>query len=202
MKTAKRRLFVACSFAGLIFPMTFVVYYLDCKLIKVPLLIYSSSLFCFCLGNAAGYTSAIKIRVKSLNGILERRARKDEFILKVKQLKDHDNADDVGNLSEIYQKLMDGVEAINVCFSIQLMLGFGMIFFYSLFTGFTAYVDFFTQQNISAPALTSIMFSVYYNFFLFVVLLSCCLLEKEVRRCSRDYRVKLFDYRRAELLDS
>jgi 7tm Chemosensory receptor len=168
---------------GLILPITFFGYMMDRVLIKVPLFIYSSFYFCLSIGNVSGNIGAICTRLMSMTEFLEIKlvSKTDEKNQNVKSLKKRNDVDDYTVLAEIYQLLMDSVDNINVCYSFQMMLGFGLVFFTTLFTSFSSYVDIYDKGYLTPVTITAIAFCLYFNFFLSVVIMTCVQLDDRVK---------------------
>lgn len=151
----------------------FMAYFLNGSLVTVLFYIYASLFYMSVNGRVSGTNAAIKDRLQTMVDIIKFKANQ-ELSLKHRSLEER-KADlkIIAKLSEIYQKIADGCDDRNRCQGFQLMLGFGMVFFYTLFTFFTAYIDIIRERKLDNPTITSVIFCLFFNFFVATVILTC-----------------------------
>lgn len=171
---------LAACFIGLMIPATAIVYFIDGSLLKVPFYLYSGTYFVLSLGAVTAYTMGIRFRLVSLSSILKEKLneKRDSKAKAIKILQD--DASHFRSLAMAYQVLMDVCDDTNLCYGFQLMIGSALSFFYSLFTGFSVYVDLAGHGSLSPVTWSSVGFALYYNFFLTTVILTCSLASSEV----------------------
>lgn len=186
MKVIKLNFKINSMITGLILPLTLTVYIIEKNPLKVFLYIYSSLYFTISVGTVSGSIAGAYFRLKSITEILNLKfMHKSSGKYSTSTIRgvlngDFDSADVIRALTEAYYKSIDICDEINVVFCIHMMLGFGIIFFNSLFTGFTAYKDIATGGSLSGSSVPSIVFGVYYNIVLSAIIFSCTILESEV----------------------
>lgn len=161
------------------------MYFLDesKSLIKVALFLYSSIFFTTSIGSITAYVMGIYVRLVSMSKFLElKKIRKlsSQNCVHVKGVEDKNSSEVIGILTTIYQQLIDICDDVNLVYGFQTMLGFGLIFFYTLFTNLTAYTDFWNDGRLSPVTINAISFSVYFNISIASVLFTCSLLDSEV----------------------
>lgn len=179
LKSIKK--FFAISSTIVIFniPLTAFSYFMDKSLLKVPLVLYASLYFTLSVGMGASYSYGIFKRLESVNEVLLTKLNKPG-VVHVKTTNQTKEMETFAGLSQVYSILMDICDDVNLCFGFQMMLGFGIVFFYSLFTTFTGYTDFITEGTLSPTTISSIAFCVFFNFFLTLVIFTCSMLDVEV----------------------
>lgn len=179
----KRNARTAGSLISLIFPLTALVYFTQGSIIRVPLYFYASLYFSLSVGSVTVYVVGIYFRLVSMRNVLKLKLNNFSYgrILFIDAFHRHEDVDVYGTLADIYSDLIEICDEINSCFGFQLMLSFGLVFFYSLFTSFSIYTDFVDEGRLSANTISSALFCAYFNFFLTVVILTCNLTEREVR---------------------
>lgn len=186
----RRNFYVSISISCFIYPLTAFVYFMDRKVLKVPLVLYASLYFVLSIGSVTNYIIGVYCRMKSVNEVLQLKLNESNGgkIVKVRNSTDEDTKLFVG-LSKIYNSLMDVCNLINLCYGFQMMLGFGLVFFFTLFTIFTAYTDIYNDGRLTSETIPSLAFCVFYSLFLTSVVFTCSLLDKEVelRNSSENY---------------
>lgn len=165
---------------NMIFPLTCFMYYFDRSLLKIPMYLYGGIYFTLGVGSVSVYTLAIKYRLDSLTVVLKRFLKPKGNVKFIQVLKMND-VDVISALADIYNDLMDMCDEINVCFGYQLMISFGLVFFYTLFTTFSAYTDLVNEGFLAPTTISSACFCIYCNFFLSLVIMTCSMVENLVR---------------------
>lgn len=158
----------------------FMAYFLNGSLVTVLFYVYASLFYMSVNGRTSGTNAAIRDRIQTMVYFVTFKAEQ-ELSFGNRSLEDR-KADlrVIAKLSEIYQKIADGCDERNRCQGFQLMLGFGMIFFYTLFTFFTAYVDIIREGQLSNPTISSVIFCLFFNFFVATVILTCSMTNSVV----------------------
>jgi 7tm Chemosensory receptor len=156
-------------------PLTGMSYCFDGILVKMFLFLYSNYYMSICIGTVSSYTSATTYRLNAMKNFLDLKLQRKNSCEKPATV------DDYATLTKMYHKVLDCVDRINVSFSLQLMIGVGLIFFYTLFTSFSAYVDFIDKGHLTPITISSISFCVYHNLFLAAVIFTCCQIEDEAQ---------------------
>jgi 7tm Chemosensory receptor len=187
MKIVKRNMVVSFVILNLIHPITAFSYFMEGNLLKVPLLLYAGVYFTLSLGSATAYILAVYYRLECINEVLHIKLDQSTTLITVKSVNQSEHDDTFVGLSQIYSALIDICDDINLSYGFQTMLGFGIIYFYTLLTTFTAYTDIVNERHLTPITISSIAFCIYYNFFLASVIFTCSMLDKEVRESFTDY---------------
>lgn len=174
MPLIRRNAAIALVIFGLNIPLTIFVYVMIGNPLKVLLFCYSSIFFTFGIGSVSSLTIALYLRLNSMANFVRleiqsgnsKNRRSTRLIIKT--------------LAEMYQKLSDSSDDICLCYGVQMMLGFGLMFFYTLFTCFSAYTDMVNNGKLADETISSTAACLYYNLFLATVILSCCRVTNEV----------------------
>lgn len=167
----------------MILPLNARMYYLDGSLLKVPLFLYSSFYFTISIGAVTGITRGLQMRIESISHILKTLSRRpgNDKIVKVSSSTRNSDAEIISTLADIYQDIIRVCDGINVYSGPSMMLGFGLIFFYTLFTSFTIYTDLVNEGFLTASSDSSLGFSIFYNIVLVCVIYMCSELKSEVK---------------------
>ena len=177
MTVLKRNFLISFAFMSTIWPMTGFYYYMDRSLLKAPLVLYAALYFTFCIGSVSAYTLAIFYRLQSINEVLQRKYLQSKAGKTIGKIRD----EKVFMVSmKVYSSLMDVCDDVNLCYGFSTMLGFGTVFFYTIFTSFTAYMDIIGSKKLLPATISSVSFCIYYNIYLSLVIFSCMVLIKIV----------------------
>lgn len=167
----------------LIFPLTALSYYVDSSsLLKIPLFFYASLYLSLSIGSASVYTINVYIRLEKLIEVLRTEVKvKKNFV----QTKAHEASTEnkIKTMARIYCDMVDSCDTANICFGFQMSLSFGLIFFYTLFTTFTAYTDFLNMKTLTPATFTSVVFCLYYNILVATVVNTCTEIGEKVALC-------------------
>lgn len=87
-------------------------------------------------------------------------------------------------LKSIHHDLMKCVHAVNVIFAFPTMLCFGITFLFTLFTLFASYKTFFYHDTDLNIALSSIYWTIFYNYFLLGIIVTCNLVDSEADKLA------------------
>lgn len=183
IKLVRRNAKIAVALISLIVPLIIMMYFLEGSALKVPLYIYSNLYLTLSMGSVTVYVTAVFLRLCSVSEVLSLKLKKESKrnFIQVASIDKRDDLEVIRTLSDIYGDLMDVCDETSVCFGFQLMISFGLIFFYTLFTSFTAFTDYLQEGFLIPVTISSIAFCIYDNFFLTVVIFICSLVEKEVK---------------------
>jgi hypothetical protein len=75
---------------------------------------------------------------------------------------------------------MNSCDDISLIFGVPMMLGIGIVFFFSIFSNFTAYMDIAGEGKLSPLTISSVVFALYYGGFVVVVVFVCSRVTSEV----------------------
>lgn len=149
---------------------------------KIPLYIYSSFYFSFSIGLVTNYILRMHARLSCISQVLKSIFKRSDGkkIVHVEALSRNNDSKVIANLAEIYQDLIESCDEINICYGFPLMLGFGLIFFLTLFTSFTVYTD-FLDGGFLTGSYSTLGFCIYYNLILISLIVTCNRLDIGVR---------------------
>jgi hypothetical protein len=159
---------------SVIYPLTAFLFYMDRSILKTSLTFYAGFYFIMCVGSITAYVAGVFYRLQSLNEVLKLKSGVTIF----KNTKTSDN--DFGKLMEIYSILMNSCDDISLIFGVPMMLGIGIVFFFSIFSNFTAYMDIAGEGKLSPLTISSVVFALYYGGFVVVVVFVCSRVTSEV----------------------
>lgn len=163
----------------LIIPLTALSYFVDSSsLLKIPLFFYASLYLSLCIGSATVYTINVYVRLETLIEVLKTEVKGKNVVQIKKQEISTENK--IKTSASIYCDLLDNCDAANTCFGFQMMLSFGLIFFYTLFTTFTAYTDVLNVKTLTPVTLTAGAFCLYYNALMAIVIYTCTTVGQKV----------------------
>lgn len=149
-------------------------------LLKFLLALYASTYYSYSVGSITGHVVSIWFRMKSINEILQLNLQSRNQIKVVSSTKIEDETV-LTVLMKSYSTLLDICDEVNLCYGFQTMLGFGVVFFYTIFSVFTAYTDFITQEKLSTTSIAPIAYFMYYIVFMTLVISTCMKLQNEVK---------------------
>lgn len=185
-KAIKSNSFIGFFVIALIPLLSLFLYVLEGSILKVLIYTYGSFYFSFNVGSSTAYILGTVVRLNSMKEFLKQiLSTNTKKLTVVKSVNHKGNINVFETLADAYNDLMDLCDEINVCFGFQLMMSFGLIFFYTLFTLFSAYMDFINEEHFTAVVISSVMFCVYFNFVLSTVIISCSFVEKQVSSLNR-----------------
>lgn len=165
----------------LIIPFCLTAFVMSGSGIKVLLYAYSTVYFTMSVSVVASANAGLQLRLASIVEVMKMEMEREKLRNVMKCLEDGKAARAlVGSISEIYQKVLDICDSRNRCYGAQLMLDFAFMFFYTLFTCFTAYTDFVNDHKLADGTIVSSIFCVYYIALLATVIFTCSRVVKEV----------------------
>jgi hypothetical protein len=176
-KVMRQHFLLQATFMSLIHPFVVFQYFMDRNLLRCILVLYAGQYFIFSVGSISGFSIATYFRLKTVSKILQLKVQQSKIV----QVEDKAQDEKLFTvLMKSYSTVMNVCNGINLCYSFPTMLGFGVVFFFTIFTTFTAYTDVVSEKRLSVSTISSIVFCVYYNLFLVVVIGSCMILKREV----------------------
>lgn len=177
-------LFFIASFS---IPLTIAVYIIDGSILKAGLYFYSGLYVMMSVSSVVGFVFIVSLRLRTCNKVLEFMSHYPSNILIVtnKTGQKYD-VETIGSLMEVYGKATETYELINLCYGIQTMMGFGLLFFFTIFAYFVAYRDLSTNGNLNGVTMTGLLYSLYLDAFFGAVIYISSRAEHE-----RDNMVKL-----------
>jgi hypothetical protein len=165
------------SFFLVIFALEYLVYSSDGSILKVILHFYSVLYFTLNVGLGSGIIVGVVFRLKRINYVCKSLLIHDEY-----QKSNDDKMAIMEQLYEIYGDCIDACDLINLCFMGQVMMGYGLVFFYTIFTAFMVYKDYITFEYLLPETTCALGFCLYYNFFLILIITMCYGAEIEVSK--------------------
>lgn len=182
LQSVKWNIIIVVLVLSLILPLTGTLHAIEGSLLKVPLYGYASLYFALSVGSVTAYITGVGVRLESINKVLKigLKTKASQKLLFIEAFETHKKVEIYGTLAEIYSDLMDVCDEINMCFGFQLMISFGLIFFYTLFMSFSAYTDLISGGRLTPVSISSILFCVYFNIILSSVIFICNTIEVEV----------------------
>lgn len=150
--------------ASLNIPLAVAVYYLDNSLLKAFLYFYSSMYFCIGVLIHIAYSSSLYWRVASVANILKNLSNHSHTKRGIMVVESEDIDVILMGLIEIYVDLIEICHLVNICTGLSTLLGFGLIFFHSLFTFFVVFKEAFLEGSIPVATVSGILYLIYYNF--------------------------------------
>lgn len=170
-----------------IFALEYFLYSIDENpmIYKAILHLYSTLYLTINVGIGTASILSIIIRLKRINSVCKSLLIHGDYensVKKVRTINKEDEMEMIGKLYEIYSLCIDVCDLINLCFMFQVMLGYGLVFFHTIFVSFTVYKDFSTHGCLLPETTCSLAFCLYYNIFLILIIAMCSSAEQEVSR--------------------
>lgn len=165
------------SVAGLAIPVGCVVLYRDRSIFKLAIFFYFGIFYLSSCAAIITMNSGIFLRVHTINFALV------EMFKGSKNPKNFcsegENIETISRFIEIYGKLVKVNRLMNLCYSIQAMLGFGILYFYSVFTLFAVFKDLNDKGTLEAKTFNAILRAGYMQIFSATMIYFCTLSERE-----------------------
>jgi hypothetical protein len=103
---------------------------------------------------------------------------------------DEEDAVIVSAFIDIYCDIIDVVDSTNICFGLQSMLGYGLIFFHNLFTNFLVFQEFIYRGSWSETTIMSVIYVWYYTGIYTGVIFLAILNKRKVTKSHCDFLKK------------
>lgn len=157
--------FVSC----LSLPTTFFFYLMDGSLIKSLLYFFSGFGFVIMVSAVVFFFGGIFVRIRNINANLKIMINNS----KVRDFNGKCGSRKIAKCIQVYGKLIDANRLLNQCFGVQGMLGFGVLFFFTIFTSFMAFKDITTEGTLAGVTAGSVVFVLYLQTYSLTLILIC-----------------------------
>lgn len=161
-------------------PLQITIYYIDGSLLKATIFFYSGLYLILNFGLVVGNLNGTLLRLEAINSALSSilsNPSKFRIVVLSKNNKQHDT-ELLRRLIEIYTQLMETFRYVSLCFGIRTMLGFGLLFFYGIFTFFMMFKDFSNFGTLNRVTLAPLLSSSYISLFALAVIVISSLLKR------------------------
>lgn len=165
------------AFVSLTLPLSFVFYKLDGSIVKVGLYLYSGMYLLLGISSVIGSVWSVQFRLDTINEVLLTMVDNPKGLKIIRNTEN--DVDVIRKLMEIYSKLMEIVDAISLCYSFQMMLGLGLIFFFTIFTLFMAAKNLSDFEHFDRFSISSLMLATYLMSFVIAEIFSCTKMENK-----------------------
>lgn len=182
-KETRNVLLVSASIITLFVPLTIGFYFVDGSLLKACLFFYSGLYYMLSVGLVVGCMKAVTMRIKTVNSILKSLLHQPNEVRIVKS-QYNDDHEVITTVIEVYAKLNEILGKINMCYGIPTMLGLGLLFFFSIFTNFTAFKNLTTDGHLDNFTVAELIAAVYLHIFMFSVIYVCSLVKSETHKTA------------------
>jgi 7tm Chemosensory receptor len=174
------------AFIILTVPVSYVFYKLDRSVIKLAIYMYSGTYLLLGVGNVIGFVKTVHHRLITVNEICKLLVENESNIKIVKSRRN--DIEVIGKLMQAYAKLMEIIDSICLCHSIQAMLAMSLVFFYSIFSLFIASKNLSELGQLDRYSIASLMLSAYLMTFMFVEVFVCIQMENEAHNILKTSR--------------
>lgn len=161
-------------------PILILVYINDGSYLKTGLYIYAGITYTLSVGSAIGFINGTLIRLESVNKVCESMLDNFGDVRMVKERNDkRDDVEVIGTLIEIYGKLVEVYDSINFCYGIPTMMGFGILYFYTIFTSFMVYKNLSNDGCLDLVTVSTLCVVLYLHLFTLTIVFICVSTERE-----------------------
>ena len=160
-------------------------YVLQGSLVQVFLDLYSCVYFSINIGICTIIILSIAMKLKRVNTVCKSMLIHGDYqnsIMKVHTNENNEEIDTIAKIYEIYSICIDACDLTNLCFMFQVMIGYGLVFFFTILTSFCIYKDYSTCECLTGDTTIALSFCLYYNFILILIIFMCYEAEEEVRK--------------------
>lgn len=126
-------------------PLSYYVYSMDLLIMKAILYLYCGIYYVISIGTTSAFLSSKFLRIRTINIHLEAMLAKPQNSFKKSVLQD---IDEIEKLTQAYAMVIEINKLINLVFGIPILLGYGLMFFHTIFTTFLACIDLKNQGYI------------------------------------------------------
>lgn len=180
---ARTVLIVIAVIMSLSIPLAFGIYLLEGLMLKSCMYLFASLYFMLTNGQVVVFMNALTMRIKTVNNVCkslelhpnEVRIVKNDYVLN----NDHEV---IATLVEVNLLFIKIIDKLSLCFGVQTMLSFGLVFFYTIFITFAAYQDLTINGYLRSYAAGELVCSIYLNFFLISVIYVCTITNSEAQK--------------------
>ena len=182
-KIVRFYVFACVGIVFLIVGLELLVYVVYASILKVILHLYGTIYFTLSTGISTITILAVTMRLKRINLVCRTLIGRDKnrfSHIKVHAKKQQNELEIIGKLYEIYSNCIDVCDLINLCFMFQVMLSYGLVFFFTIFSSFSVYKDYSSYGILLPETVVALAFCIYYNLFLIIIISMCYQAEEEV----------------------
>lgn len=162
-----------------LFPLSFFIFIIEGSMLKAFLYLYSGFYFILSVGQMVGSLNALNYRIMSIKKLLQ------TLVDEVRTVKeDPRRMKAIVSLIDIFEKVIRINESVNKCYGVPMLLGFGLIFAFTIFTNYMAIRNILDGQfdNITKA---SVIFCFYLHFFMYAVIYFCTVIGTEAHKIMR-----------------
>lgn len=168
------------------FPLSVSIYFIERSILKACLYWYSAVYFIISVGSVVGLMNGTFIRFKSVTRIAQSILdEQNERRISGKNKPDTNNVELIATGYKIYRDLIEIYTSLNICNGVQAMLGFSLVYFYSIFTGFMVFRDLRDDKTLNNITIASIIYVTYLHIFTSSLIFVCHLVEQEPKKTSK-----------------
>lgn len=177
-----RRVFTLSGGILLIIPLLIFNYYNELNPIKSALYAYSSFYFLLNFALPISYMFGVNFRLMTLSQILKSKFKENRKLtmMDIKAMKTSEDAYLYEVLTSAYNEIIKVCGMVSKTYGFQLMLSYGVTFFYTLFITFTVYTDYIDMGYLTKITQSSLGFCIFYNCFVVAVIVQCEIITARV----------------------
>lgn len=168
-----RRLLTLTVALLMLFPLLLFNYFNEGNAIKSALYAFSSFYFLLNFALPISYMFGVNFRLITLSQILKTKFRENQKLSSIKAAKPFDDAYLYETLTSAYNEIIKVCGMVSRTYGFQLMLCYGVTFFYTLFITFTVYTDYIDMGYLTKITQSSLGFCLFYNCFVVAVIVQC-----------------------------
>lgn len=150
-------------------PTTFFFYLMDGSMIKSLLYFFSGFGFVIIVSAVVYFFGGIFVRIRNINANLKIMMNNS----KVRDFSGKCGSRKIASCVQVYGKLIDANRLLNQCFGVPGMLGFGILFFFTIFASFMVFKDITTYGHLEGVTAGSVVFSLYLQIYSLTLILIC-----------------------------
>lgn len=166
--------------------MTIVVYLLNGSLLKAGLVLYSGVNYVISAGTVTAFVSAIHLRLESMNKLCTSMMTTSYGDSRVKQVKSFsaktENIEIIRTLIDVYAKLIEVQDSLNLCYGIQTMFSFGLLFFFTIFSCYMAFISVTIDGTLHGSNCAALLVTLYLTLLSLSIIVFCNKTENEAQR--------------------
>lgn len=176
-----RRLLALSIALLMLFPLLLFNYFNEFNAIKAGLYAYSSFYFLLNFALPISYMFGVNFRLLTLSQILKNKFKENQKLSNIKATKtSFDDAYLYEVLTSAYNEIIKVCGMVSKTYGFQLMLCYGVTFFYTLFITFTVYTDYIDMGYLTKITQSSLGFCIFYNCFVVAVIVQCEIITARV----------------------
>lgn len=161
-----------------LYPLSYFMFMMEGSILKAALYLYSGFYFTLSVGSMSGAVNALNFRLTTMNTVL--RSLIGDPSSKITTVRSEMETKSIADLIEIYGKMIKVKDLINLAYGIPMLLGFGLIFFYTIFTDFMLVRDLY-DGSADHITIASAFFCCYLQALMYAVLYFCTVIETDAQ---------------------